>query len=652
MRHYFPLGILTLIVMIPVVSFAQTVTIEPDKDNTLYEDSNGSLSNGVGIYLFTGKTNSGDLRRALLHFDVASSIPAGATITGATLTMTMNKTISGGQSTSLHAVTQDWGEGTSNAPGQEGAGAPSTTNDATWIHTFFSSTNWNTAGGDFNATPSATASVAGNGTYDWTDPQMVSDVQAWLDQDSTNFGWIVIGNEGPNGTAKRFGSRDGVAASRPKLNITYSPPCVDPELPMLSATSSAVCPGEPSTIIVNGNFNSATAWYLYSGSCGGTLLDSTQAGILGVAPTSSTTYYIRGEGGCVTPGVCDSITISVLPIEDASFSYPSNGAFCEGAPVQLPTISGTSGGAFSATPAGLSLDPVSGEIDPAQSSTGTYAVQYITPGIDCPDTSILDVIIHPNQHVLDTLQICSGDSVLFDGQFIKTAGDYTATFASSAGCDSTVTLTLELITSFDMSNSVQICVGDTIMLGSQMITQPGDYTEAFVTNAGCDSTVNLSVSVVEVNVSVNQQDSVLEAAAVDARFQWINCADNQPIADETASQFIPEESGEYAVIVEQSGCSDTSDCVQVDIVNSIGDANSLSVRVFPNPASSVVSVSAESSFRDIRVKVLNIQGQTLLSETGVNTSSLDLNLSRLPAGLYLVEVEADGQRGIVRMLKE
>ncbi|HEY5625470.1 MAG TPA: multicopper oxidase domain-containing protein, partial [Dehalococcoidia bacterium] len=53
--------------------------------------------------------------------------------------------------------------------------------------------------------------------------QMVADVQSWLDSPSTNFGWVVVGNEVANQTAKRFDSKDhGTAGNRPRLTVDYT----------------------------------------------------------------------------------------------------------------------------------------------------------------------------------------------------------------------------------------------------------------------------------------------------------------------------------------------------------------------------------------------------------------------------------------------
>lgn len=216
--------IITLIVT-PTLFSQTTVQLTPTMDNTLYEHPSGSLSNGVGIYLFAGRTNQPLNRRALMAFDI-SAIPAGATITEVTLKLNCSLSSSGAHSMALHRVAASWGEGTSNAGSPGGQGANSTTGDATWIHRMFNSDNWSTAGGDFSPAASASTNVTGQGSYTWgSSSGLVDDVQHWLDNPSENFGWILIGNESQNKTAKRFDSREnGTESNRPLLTITYTPP--------------------------------------------------------------------------------------------------------------------------------------------------------------------------------------------------------------------------------------------------------------------------------------------------------------------------------------------------------------------------------------------------------------------------------------------
>jgi hypothetical protein len=207
-------------------SGADVLTAGPAKDNTIYSDMSGTNSNGAGIYLFSGtQSSSGWARRALMQFDL-SSIPAGSTVNSASLSLRVSMTISGGQNMGAHLMTSDWGEGTSDAPGQEGGGTAATDGDATWVSAFHPSTAWASAGGDFEAVASASTSVGGSGsTPTWASAGLAADVQAWVDGVKPNYGWTIKHqDEIAFGTAKRFGSRENSSSSsRPVLTINYTP---------------------------------------------------------------------------------------------------------------------------------------------------------------------------------------------------------------------------------------------------------------------------------------------------------------------------------------------------------------------------------------------------------------------------------------------
>jgi hypothetical protein len=208
-------------------ALANIANLTPSKDNTLFEDPMGMLSNGAGPHIYAGQTNINLLRRGLIAFDIAGNIPAGSKINSVSLAVQCSQVAPGEgvnpRSHGLHAASQDWGEGTSNSGSPGGGGAPATTGDATWTHTFYSTSPWTSPGGDYAATPSATLMVAGAGAYAWSSTAMlVSDVQGWLDTPASNFGWVIIGEESIFGTARRFDSRESL--NMPVLTIDYTPP--------------------------------------------------------------------------------------------------------------------------------------------------------------------------------------------------------------------------------------------------------------------------------------------------------------------------------------------------------------------------------------------------------------------------------------------
>ncbi|MEM7048779.1 MAG: IPTL-CTERM sorting domain-containing protein [Acidobacteriota bacterium] len=240
---------IAVIALLAGTAQAQTLLIA-DQDNTLFEvpaddGSAGSsdVSNGAGPHLFTG--NATALRRALVRFDT-SAIAPGTPVLNATLLLTMDRSIVGDTDVAVHRVTAAWGEGASDSSvdggggGGGGTGAPAQTGDATWRHTFFDSDFWTTEGGDFVAAPSAIQTIGGVGNYQWETAGLAADVQAWIDDPSSNHGWILVGDESDIDTfsAKRWISREGTletalgAPDQPTLVLSLGTPAA--EIPTMS----------------------------------------------------------------------------------------------------------------------------------------------------------------------------------------------------------------------------------------------------------------------------------------------------------------------------------------------------------------------------------------------------------------------------------
>jgi len=243
------LGVLGCALLAPTVVRGEVLVLNSLQDTTLYEDSEGRRSNGSGSNIFVGLNagSTGEVlkRRGLLRFDVAGSVPAGSTIHCATLTLNLSRTSSGAQLIDLHRVLSDWGEGTSDASLNEGQGAPAAPGDATWMHTFYDSSRWSRPGGDFIETASATQTVDSPGFYSWTSPALVGEVQSWLDQPSSDFGWLLMGPEHGSRTSKRFDSKENVAASnRPRLTVVFTPPGIGDACCFADGTCGVSTPAE------------------------------------------------------------------------------------------------------------------------------------------------------------------------------------------------------------------------------------------------------------------------------------------------------------------------------------------------------------------------------------------------------------------------
>ena len=103
--------------------------------------------------------------------------------------------------------------------------------------------------------------------------------------------------------------------------MSCTSPCTDPTVPTITASANPVCASSTTTLNIAGTLNDATQWAIYTGSCGGTLVGTTSTSSFVVTPSGpSTTYFVRGEGGCVTPGSCGSLAVNVTNITLAALS--------------------------------------------------------------------------------------------------------------------------------------------------------------------------------------------------------------------------------------------------------------------------------------------------------------------------------------------
>ena len=226
---------------------ADVVTLGADKDNAIVSGTNANNSNGGGPAFFAGLDGANAEHRGLISFDL-SSIPAGATIANVQLTLTLGQVAGGGPSTAtigLFGLTRNWGEGTASSVSTgaatlagAGQGAAANAGDATWNAAAFPGTLWTTAGGDHAASASASLFLPNNtlnNSFAWlSTPQLVADVQGWLNSPATNFGWELINANVSLNSRSIYGfyssewhtfvAAGGNAGQEPALQVIYAVP--------------------------------------------------------------------------------------------------------------------------------------------------------------------------------------------------------------------------------------------------------------------------------------------------------------------------------------------------------------------------------------------------------------------------------------------
>lgn len=99
--------------------------------------------------------------------------------------------------------------------------------------------------------------------------------------------------------------------------------CIDAGTPTLAAVGQTICANTTATLsLVSGQLNSATTWVWSSLSCGSATIGTGTT--VTVSPLFQTTYFVRGEGGCTSPGQCASVTVVVDPLKNITGNVSAN----------------------------------------------------------------------------------------------------------------------------------------------------------------------------------------------------------------------------------------------------------------------------------------------------------------------------------------
>jgi Secretion system C-terminal sorting domain len=322
------------------------------------------------------------------------------------------------------------------------------------------------------------------------------------------------------------------------LTCTFScSSCTSPTVPTVAATSP-ICAGGSSTLTITGTLNSATAWHIYSGSCGGTLVGTTATSTFVVSPGATTTYFVRGEGGCVTPGSCGSTIVNVTnPPTAGTLSGTQN--ICVGL---TTTFSSTqTGGAWSTSNAATAtVNSTTGVITGV--SAGTATITYTVAGTGgCPNATAIrtvTVTAAPTAGTLSgTQNICVGLTTTFSSTQIggvwstssaaiatvnATTGvitgvsDGTATItytvAGTGGCpNATATRTVTVTASSNNTTTIAACDSYTWINNGQTYTASGVYT---------GTTTNCVTEILNLTITPSSNNTTTIAAC--NSYTWTN----------------------------------------------------------------------------------------------------------------------------------
>lgn len=269
----------------------------------------------------------------------------------------------------------------------------------------------------------------------------------------------------------------------------------------------------------------------------------------------------------------------------------------------------------------------------------------------CDSTVTLNLEVLPKYDESVNSVICGDDKFLFGSDLLSTAGFYTKIFKTILGCDSTVHLDLHVVPAINVSLTKTICPGETFSFGSQTLNEEGEYVEVFSSVTGCDSTVVLNLNIPHIETNITQEGFTFASDEHESTYQWINCSEGDSfIAGATERTFSPAQTGDYALVVTKDGCEVTIDCFNVTILNA-GEERTQRTHPYPNPVNNVVYLNFNQHYREIRINAFNQSGQRQLTWSFAEQDSVELNIEQLPSGIYILEIHTDKKVSHSKVIK-
>lgn len=277
-----------------------------------------------------------------------------------------------------------------------------------------------------------------------------------------------------------------------------------------------------------------------------------------------------------------------------------------------------------------------------QTIAGVYNDQF-TSSFGCDSLIETTINVTTPDQVTQSLNICEGDSSFIEGNWQIASGTFVDHFTNFGGCDSMVTTTLTVNPSYLFTQNSSICDGESLLFAGNFLTTSGTYYDSHQTSSGCDSTYVLNLVVNPLPLVTVTMDTIL-------------CTTQSPItlfgespaggtwsgAGVSGNQFDPTSTGVGSYVLlytyaDTNGCSaSASDTIAVTSCSGLNQLNNSNWTIYPNPVRDQLHIKTAGSNGDYTISIYSIDGR--LIEKGIHTivNEAIINTSMLSEGSYMI----------------
>jgi len=224
------------------------------------------------------------------------------------------------------------------------------------------------------------------------------------------------------------------------------------------------------------------------------------------------------------------------------------------------------------------------------------------------------------------------------------------------------TISTKLLGFLDNPSSVSI-INDTICAGESYLFSDSSFqlglsndtihiSTLSSSQSGLDSIIITNLMVSSVNIGVTQTENTLSSDFGGLAYQWLDC-DNlyDPISGATNQVYLPNINGNYAAEITQGNCIDTTICYSIANLGLIQNDFGSGLLIYPNPSEGNFSIELGVNYEDVSIRITDLNGRLIQNNKYNSGQLLDLKFEETN-GVYLIIIEAEGKKAVIRFIKE
>jgi hypothetical protein len=198
---------------------------------------------------------------------------------------------------------------------------------------------------------------------------------------------------------------------------------------------------------------------------------------------------------------------------------------------------------------------------------------------------------------------------------------------------------------------ISACNSYTSPSGKFVWTQSGNYVDVIENVTGCDSTININLTITKINPELIHVDNYIVSAENEGTYTWINCNTQQPVANASKQILIAKEIGDYSLAISKNGCEYESSCITINTVPTEISNLTNTVLVYPNPAADFITISLDQIDSNLKYVLSDITGEQILTGQ-INEKQTTIPITSIKSGLYLLKICNDSGCNTYSIIKK